>query len=146
MQYKVDLLPLDDIQNFNLSGTSESSLVMVESDHQVVEVSVGKQRRHKEEKRDHKDGKEERRRGKKKQRKLVEEHLEEEGEGLTYLTRRQPHTERQGKSRRLGQIHGTSSAKPMIVIILIISIILYCYLVLLDLFDLLEIRKTSLTD
>ena len=107
---------------------------------------MGKQRRHKEEKRDHKDGKEERRRGKKKQRKLVEEHLEEEDEGLTYLTRRQPHTERQGKSRRLGQIHGTSSAKPMIVIILIISIILYCYLVLLDLFDLLEIRKTSLSD
>ena len=58
---------------------------------------MGKQRRHKEERRDHKDGKEERRRGKKKQRKLVDEHLEEE-EGLTYLTRRQPHTERQGKS------------------------------------------------
>ena len=89
---------MDDIQNFNLSGASESSLVIVESDHQVVEVSVGKQRRHKEEKRDHKDGKEERRRGKKKQRKLVEEHLEEEDESLTYLTMRQPHTERQGKS------------------------------------------------
>ena len=88
---------MDDIQNFNLSGTSESALVIVESDHQVVEVSVGKQRRHKEERREHKDGKEEGRRGKKKQRKLVEEHLEEE-EGLTYLTRRQPHTERQGKS------------------------------------------------
>ena len=97
MQNKIDLLPLDDIQNFNLSGTSESALVIVDSDHQVVEVSVGKQRRHKEERREHKDGKEERRRGKKKQRKLVDEHLEEE-EGLTYLTRRQPHTERQGKS------------------------------------------------
>ena len=88
---------MDDIQNFNLSGTSESALVIVDSDHQVVEVSVGKQRRHKEERRDHKDGKEERRRGKKKQRKLVDEHLEEE-EGLTYLTRRQPHTGKQGKS------------------------------------------------
>ena len=98
LQNKIDLLPLDDIQNFNLSGTSESALVIVESDHQVVEVSVGKQRRHKEERREHKDGKEERRRGKKKQRKLVDEHLEEEEEGLTYLTRRQPHTERQGKS------------------------------------------------
>ena len=96
LQNKIDLLPI--YSKLNLSGTSESSLVMVESDHQVVEVSVGKQRRHKEEKRDHKDGKEERRRGKKKQRKLVEEHLEEEDEGLTYLTRRQPHTERQGKS------------------------------------------------
>ena len=114
---------MDDIQNFKLSGTSESSLVIVEPDHQVVEVSVGKQRRHKEEKRDHKDGKEERRRGKKKQRKLVDEHLVEEEEGLTYLTRRQPHTERQGKFWKLEQIHGTSSAKPMIVIILIISII-----------------------
>ena len=30
LQYKVDLLLLDDIQNFNISGTSESSLVKLQ--------------------------------------------------------------------------------------------------------------------
>ena len=67
---------------------------------QVVELSVGKQRRHKEERREGK--RKEGRRRKEEMRKEEEEELkeqaEEEDEGLIYLTRKQPHSERQGKS------------------------------------------------
>ena len=66
---------------------------------QVVELSVGKQRRHKEERREGK--RREGRRRKEEMRKEDEEEvrgqIEEEDEGLIYLTRKQPHSERQGK-------------------------------------------------
>ena len=64
----------------------------------MVEVSVGKQRRHKEERREGK--RREGRRRKEQMRRedeVLDEQVEEEDEGLTYLTRKRPHTERQGK-------------------------------------------------
>ena len=63
-------------------------------------MGVGKQRRHKEERRAGK--RREGRRRKEEMRKEeeeeeVKEQMEEEDEGLIYLTRKQPHSERQGK-------------------------------------------------
>ena len=67
---------------------------------EVVELSVGKQRRHKEDRREGK--RREGRRRKEEMRKEDEEEvnseqIEDEDEGLIYLTRKQPHSERQGK-------------------------------------------------
>ena len=70
---------------------------------EVLELSVGKQRRHKDERRDGKrrEGrrrKEEMRKEEKEDEEVNKEQMEEEeDEGLVYLTRKQPHSERQGK-------------------------------------------------
>ena len=69
---------------------------------EVVELSVGKQRRHKDERRDGKrrEGrrrKEEMRKEEDEEEEVNREQMEQEDEGLVYLTRKQPHSERQGK-------------------------------------------------
>ena len=62
-------------------------------------MSVGKQRRHKEERREGKrrEGRRRKEEMRKEEDEEVKEQIEEEDEGLIYLTRKQPHSERQGK-------------------------------------------------
>ena len=65
----------------------------------MVELSVGKQRRHKEERREGKrrEGRRRKEEMRKDEEEEVKEETEEEDKGLVYLTRKQPHSERQGK-------------------------------------------------